>query len=230
MNRSKSAQNQHQSDGKPGSGTTVPIIAITGSMGSGKSALAAELETLGAFIIDADVLAREVVAPGSAGQLAVQAEFGAQFILPDGNLNRTELGRLVFSSPEKLHRLESILHPLVAAQFRDRIAKILNSDQPPALIAYVVPLLFEKNLSLDLYTATVVVTASDQEKIRRVTARDKLSPEMINLRLSAQLPDSTKAQRADIVIENNGTLLELRQRALDLFSSFVPNTASEPNT
>jgi dephospho-CoA kinase len=182
------------------------VFGLTGGIGSGKSTVSALLRERGVPVVDADELAREAVAVGSDGLREVVAAFGPDVLGRDGNLDRKQLGALVFSDPEARKRLNSITHPRVRQLSQRRFAEL--ERQGVALAGYDVPLLFEVGLDQGL-RPVVVVAASEAEQLRRVQARDGLSEEAARARIAAQLPLSEKCARADHVLDNDGSIDEL---------------------
>lgn len=192
-------------------------VGLTGGIGSGKSTVATMLAELGAHVVDADQLAREVVAPQSPGLQEIAARFGAAMLTADGVLDRAALGARVFSDPEARAALEAILHPKIAALAEARLA------QAPAgaLPVYDVPLLFERGLDAR-YRPVVVVYVPPALQRARVAARDGLSPAEIEARIGAQLSLDDKAARADHVIRNDGPLDQTAAQVRELYARLRP--------
>jgi dephospho-CoA kinase len=183
------------------------MIGLTGGIGSGKTAVARRLGELGAIVIDSDVLAREVVAAGTAGRDEVVAEFGDAVLGPDGELDRAALGRIVFADESARRRLEAIVHPRVRA----RAAEIAAAAPPDGVVVNDVPLLVEANLA-GLYDMVIVVLADEETRVRRL-ARDRgLSEADARSRIAAQATDEQRRAVADVVIVNDGTLDDLRAK------------------
>jgi len=177
-------------------------VALTGGIATGKSHVRARLEQLGVPTIDSDTLAREAVAPGTAGLALVVERFGREVLNQDGGLNRARLGSIVFADPVARRDLEAIIHPAVRtateAWFRS-----LDATVHPFAVADI-PLLFEVARESDF--DVVVVAACDPEtQVRRVMARDGLSEPEARQRLAAQLPIGDKVRRADFVIRTDGS-------------------------
>lgn len=188
-------------------------IGLTGGIGTGKSTASGILRDLGAAVIDADVLAREAVASdtaiGSATLVEVVREFGPGVRKPDGSLDRKALGALVFGRPQRLRRLEEILHPVIqarCAELREGLAR-----QGRALAFYDVPLLFEKNMEPQ-FESTVAVLCAPSTQRERLIARDGLTGREADVRIAAQLPLAEKAKRATVVVMNDGSVEELRSK------------------
>lgn len=182
-------------------------IGLTGGIGSGKSSVARRLAELGAWVVDADQLAREVVAPGTPGLAAVLREFGDDVRAPDGSLDRARLGQRVFTDPDARHRLNAIVHPLVAA----RSAELMASAPPGAVLVYDVPLLVENGLA-SAYDLVVVVEAPVEERLDRLTRDRGMSEQQGRDRIAAQATDEQRRAVADVVIVNDGTLEQLAAR------------------
>lgn len=180
-------------------------IGLTGGLASGKSTVARMLRTKGYPVVDADELAKDVVASGTPGLAKVIQEFGSDLLLPDGSLDRRALGRKVFGNSEALARLESIVHPLVQAETTAR--RKAFASQGFRLAFYDVPLLFEKQLTG--FDSVVVVSAPEALRRDRMVSRDKLSLDEIDRRLASQLPMDHKVARADHVLTNDGDLASL---------------------
>ncbi|MEE6280856.1 dephospho-CoA kinase [Georgenia sunbinii] len=182
-------------------------IGLTGGIGSGKSTVARELERLGAVVVDADAIAREVVAPGTPGLAAVVAAFGAKVIDADGALDRPALGAVVFADPDARSRLEEITHPLIAAEASRRQAVV----PPGGVVVHDVPLIVEKNLA-SRYDLVVVVGADDETRVRRLVDDRGMSEDDARARLAAQASDRERREVADVWLDNSGTREELLAR------------------
>lgn len=199
-----------------------PVAALTGSIASGKSTAAKQFEELGARLIDADILARQVVEPRSAALQEIQDHFGPSILLDDGSLDRKALGNLVFGDRNKLHELEQILHPKIHALFREQLRDAKYSGAP--LVLYVVPLLFEANLPRADFDFVISVVADDAIRKDRLCKRNNLSDSEAQSRMDAQLPQKTKVAGSDFVLENNSTEQELRTSVRKLFNR-IANSA-----
>jgi dephospho-CoA kinase len=202
---------------------TAKVVAITGGIGSGKSAVAEIFGQLGAAVVDADVLAREVVAPGSTGLRDIQATFPTEpLVKSDGTLDRHRLGALIFADPSKRQTVEAILHPQIRALWLSKLEQLSSSGAP--VIVYVVPLLFESQKPMPELQTIVLVTAPEELRISRVIARDGLSPEAAQQRLRSQLPDSEKIEKSHYVIINDSTREALHERASQIFREITCST------
>ena len=179
-------------------------VGLTGGIGAGKSVVAARLAAHGALVIDADRLAREVVAPGTDGLAEVVAAFGREVLGPDGALDRPALGRVVFADPEARQRLEAIVHPRVRA----RTAALVAAAPPGTVVVNDVPLLVETGIA-GTFEVVVVVLASEDTRLRRLVGGRGMSPEEARARMAAQATDAQRRAVADYVIDNDGTLDEV---------------------
>jgi dephospho-CoA kinase len=178
------------------------VFGLTGGLGSGKSTVAARLRQRGVPVIDADALAREVVAPGTPGLAEVVAAFGAG-VLRDGELDRARVANIVFGDPAARQRLEAITHPRIQALRQQRLDQLAGGGEP--LACYEVPLLFERGLDSSL-RPVVVVSVPESVQVERARRRDQATEAMVRARLDAQLPLAEKVARADYVIDNSGSL------------------------
>ena len=181
-------------------------IGLTGGLGTGKSTVANILRELGWSVLDADHIAKAVTAAGASGLRSVIQRFGNDFLKANGELNREKLSKEVFSNPETLAELEKIIHPLVQAEVERQ--KDLEKTKGSVVVFYDVPLLFEKNISG--FDAVVVVVCSEEVQKQRIKDRNKWSEIEISNRLKNQLPLSEKVKKAEHVIQNNGSLRDLK--------------------
>ncbi|HET6817136.1 MAG TPA: dephospho-CoA kinase [Mycobacteriales bacterium] len=191
-------------------------VGLTGGIGSGKSEVSRRLRELGAVIIDADAVAREVVEPGTPGLAAVAEKFGDGVLRADGTLDREGLGRIVFNDPAKLSALNAIVHPLVGERIGQMMAEV-EHDSADAVVVYDVPLLVENNLQ-DGYDVVLVVAASAETQLRRLVEQRGMSREDAQARIAAQAPLSAKLAVADIVIDNDGELASLDARVREVWA------------
>lgn len=191
------------------------VIAITGGIGSGKSAVAKLFEQWGAQTVDADILAREVVEPGSEGFQRVVQNFGPDMVLADGSLNRPKLASIIFSDQEKKALLESLLHPLIRERWLSHLQRLKKSAAP--LIAYIVPLFFESTAEMPEIEKVILISAPEETRIHRIMSRDLFPRHIAELRIRAQLPDSAKIDKSDYVIKNDSSLEQLESRAREVF-------------
>jgi len=194
------------------------VIGLTGGIASGKSTVARILERLGAVIIDADLLSREAVLPGTPAHDAIVAEFGPEILLQDATIDRKALGRIIFASTEARRRLEAITHPAIARLAEERIAEARRSDAPVTF--YVAPLLIEAgaaNRVDDIW----VVYADRETQIARLTERDHIRREEAEQRLAAQIPMEEKAAYGSAVIDNRGTPEETERQVTALWKERI---------
>jgi dephospho-CoA kinase len=181
------------------------MVGLTGGIGSGKSAVAARFAELGAVVIDSDQIAREVVARGTDGLREVVAAFGDGVLTPEGDLDRAAMARLVFDDPDARRRLEKIIHPLVRA----RTAALIAAVDPNAVVVNDVPLLVEASLAGN-FDMVVIVLAPEPTRIDRLVRARGMSPTEAKARISAQASDAQRRAVADVLIENDGTVEDLR--------------------
>lgn len=187
----------------------VYLLALTGGIASGKSLVASRLSELGAVHIDADLLAREVVEPGSEGLAAIEAEFGPEVIQPDGTLDRAALGAIVFTDSERRAKLNAITHPRVRDLTKRRIEDAVAAD-PDAVIVYDVPLLAEARGEMPMtFDAIAVVHADTETRIRRMVEFRGMTRQEAVHRLNSQASETERLAIADVVLDNNGTPEEL---------------------
>ncbi|MFI6522710.1 dephospho-CoA kinase [Spirillospora sp. NPDC050679] len=182
-------------------------VGLTGGIGSGKSEVSARLAAHGAVVIDADKIAREVVEPGTPGLAAVVAEFGEGVLLPGGGLDRERVGSIVFADAERLKALNAIVHPLVG----ERMQELMDAAPADAIVVYDVPLLAENGLA-GFYDVVVVVDASVETQLDRLTGRRGMTREAAQARIDAQATREQRRAVAHHVIDNSGSLEDLRAR------------------
>ena len=178
------------------------VIGLTGSIGTGKSSVAAQLARLGVKIIDLDALAREAVAPGSEGLAQVVRRFGNRIVNDQGGLDRAALRRVIFSDRQAKADLESILHPIIARMRNDIIARWRSSD-PEAVVVEDAPLLFEAGLEAR-FDKIVVVYADRESQLDRLMRRDRISRSEAEKAIASQIDVGEKVKKADYVIDNSG--------------------------
>ena len=198
------------------------IVAITGGIGSGKSAVAKLFEGWGAQIVDADILARKVVEPGSEGLRRIIENFpDDDLILLDESLNRPKLASIIFSNHEKKKLVESLLHPLIRQLWLSQMEQLKKAGVP--VIVYVVPLFFESTAKMEEIEKVILITAPEDLRIKRIMARDMFPKEIAMARIQAQLPDSQKKDKSDYVIVNDSTLEALQEKAEVVFNKITSN-------
>jgi len=187
----------------------VKVIGLTGGIATGKSTVASMLRGLGAKIIDADELAREVVKPDQEAWREIVEAFGSEVLRQDRTLNREKLRKIVFADKRARKRLDSITHPRIRALAQERIEKL--AAEGVDIIIYEAPLLFENRVHLWLRPVILVTSDSETQK-RRLRERDRLSESEIRHHLEAQMPLEEKTKLADFVIDNSGDLEELQSQ------------------
>ena len=189
------------------------LIALTGGIGSGKSTVARRWVELGATEIDADVLAREVVAPGSTGLALVAKQFGSEVLAADGTLDRAALAKIAFSSEENRKLLESILHPLIQQLALEKVEGLSG------IIVYTIPLFVESNSKLK-FDKVVTISCDEAVRVKRLVESRGMSEGEAISRISAQASDAQREAISDIVIDSNCTMAELVSRADSVFETF----------
>jgi len=189
-------------------------IGLTGGIASGKSTVARELERLGAVIIDADVLARDVVALGTEGLKAVVARFGDAVLAADGSLDRRALAGIVFADLQARADLNAIIHPRV----RERAAELQAAAPAGAVVVHVIPLLVETGQQDD-FDAVVVVDTTVEEQLRRLTRRDSLTQTEAEQRVAAQASREERLDAATHVIDSSGPVRETMRQVDELWRS-----------
>jgi dephospho-CoA kinase len=187
------------------------MVGLTGGVGAGKSAVSARLAQLGAVVVDSDVLAREVVMPGTEGLGEIVEAFGNSVLASDGSLDRSALGQIVFNDPDARRRLEAIIHPRVRA----RSAEIIARAPVGAVIVNDVPLLVETGMQ-GMFEVVVVVSADVEVRVDRLRGRGMPESDA-RARIAAQATDDQRRAVADIVIDNDGSLAELHKRVDELW-------------
>ncbi|MFD8754300.1 dephospho-CoA kinase [Kitasatospora sp. NPDC059577] len=196
-------------------------IGLTGGIGAGKSEVSRLFAAHGAVIVDSDVIAREVVAPGTDGLAAVVAEFGPQVLREDGSLDRPALGAVVFADPERLKALNAIVHPLVRA----RSAELEAAAAPDAVVVHDVPLLAENGLA-PLFDLIVVVDAADEVRLDRLVRLRGMAEEEARARMGAQASRADRLAIADLVIDNGGELAGLAARVDEVWAELAERAAA----
>ena len=189
------------------------LIALTGGIGSGKTTVAARWVELGAHEIDADLLAREVVEPGTEGLAAVVERFGNEVLTSDGSLDRAALAAVAFADENSRKDLEALLHPRIQRLAAERVVGLSGT------IIYTIPLLAETNSKLE-FDRVVTVSCDESVRIDRLVTLRGMSKEEAMGRISAQATDAEREAKADTVIDSNCPMDELIARADEVFASF----------
>lgn len=208
-------------------------IGLTGGIASGKSVVATRFTELGAVVIDADALARKVVAPGTPGLADVVSMFGDGVLRADGGLDRARLGTLVFNDPAQREQLNAIIHPLV----RERAAQLLKEaaeSGPDSIVVQDIPLLVETGQT-GSFDVVVVVDAPDEARIQRMVEHRGMSAEEARTRMAAQASRAERLAAADVILDNSGTVESLIEQVDSLWKSrLVPwasaTAASKPGS
>ncbi|HKI28649.1 MAG TPA: dephospho-CoA kinase [Actinomycetota bacterium] len=190
------------------------LVGLTGGIGSGKSTVARLLEKRGAVVFDADLLAREAVAPGTPGHAAVIERFGADVLAPGGELDREALASIVFADPSARRDLEQIVHPEVRRLFAEGSEAYRDTDR---VVVFSAPLLVESGMHT-AFEILVVVSATVATQIERLMRQRGMSETSIRARIDAQAPFEDKAAVADFIVDNEGTLDELESQVERLWN------------
>ena len=191
------------------------VVGVTGGIGSGKSAVTERFQRLGITVVDADLAARIVVEPGGSALAAIAEHFGADILQADGTLNRAALRQRVFANQAERLWLERLTHPLIGQELRRQLAA---SGSAYTILSS--PLLLEGQQK-ELVDCVVVVDVPEELQLQRATARDANSEEQIRRIMAAQLPRAQRRERADIVIDNSGSLAELDEQVQELHREFL---------
>ncbi len=198
-------------------------VGLTGGIGAGKSEVSRRLAAYGAVVLDADLIAREVVAPGTDGLAEIVAAFGPGVLGPDGALDRAALGDVVFAHQDKLAALNSIVHPRVGARMRE----LEDSAKAGSVIVHDVPLIAENRLS-DGYDLVVVVDVPPRIQLDRLVRMRGMSREQAQARMAAQASREQRLAIADIVVDNSGSLAELDRQVGELWGELRKRTQMRP--
>lgn len=201
------------------------VVGLTGGIGTGKSRVVELLARLGAAIVDSDRIVRELQQPGGAALAKIAETFGREYLLPDGNLDRARLGKLVFDHPAERLKLNAIMLPAVTAELRARMDRLRAAGE--RVVVLDIPLLLEGRKSgtgagaVLPFDVVVVVYADEETQIRRVMERDKLSLADARARVGSQLPIEEKRRIADVVIDNSGDWDATEKRVRELFAQWT---------
>ncbi len=201
------------------------LFGLTGGLASGKSTIAAHWTSRGLPVIDADDIARQVLAPRTSGLSEVVQTFGEGVLHEDGSLDRKRLAGVVFQDAEARAKLEAITHPRIVAATLQRASELEAQSEPFA--CYEASLLVERGLA-DLFRPLVVVASDERDQIARARSRDNLSAKEAEARLRAQLPLADKLAQADYVIQNDGDLVALVREADDVLDTICKKGSVDP--
>ena len=191
-------------------------VGLTGGIGCGKSRATQMFEALGASVVDTDEISRALTAPGGRALRALESAFGPDYLSADGGLDRARMRAIVFSDPQAKRQLEAILHPLIRAESRSRIAA---ASGPYAIV--VVPLLFETGAYADLVSRVLVVDCDEEQQIARTMARSGLGEDEVRRIMKAQIARGERLQRADDVLHNDGDIEALRMQVEALHQRYL---------
>jgi len=195
------------------------LVGLTGGIATGKSTVSTMFAQLGAKVVDADLLAREVVMPGQPAHAQIVKEFGPDVLQADGYLDRKRLGAIVFTDAGKRKRLEEITHPAIRAR-QQRILSVYEEEAFEGIVLWDAALLIESGGAKGM-DRVVVVVADAATEFRRLTARDGLSEEEARRRIASQMPLSEKAKVADHVIDNSGRRAETERRVREVYRALL---------
>lgn len=206
------------------------IIGLTGGIASGKSSVSALWSSSGAYVIDADIISREVVQPGRPALFLIRKRFGPNVINLDGTLNRAALGDLVFSDSSLRAALNRRIHPFIIFSLLSRLLYAVFL-QWRSVIVLDVPLLYESKTLLPFCSKVVVVACEPEQQVERMVRRDGkakgFTEQDARKRLEAQMPLTEKVRRADVVIDNSGALDQLKERAAQVLEELQPSPVGE---
>jgi dephospho-CoA kinase len=194
------------------------LIGLTGGVGSGKDLVSEGFKSLGASIIDADIIARDILKPGAPTYLEVIKEFGSEILQADKSIDRKKLGAIVFSNPERLKKLNAITHPVIMREVEARVAELkerlgLAND---AIIIINAPLLIEVGHT-ELVEKLIVVYCDEDKQIERIIKRDSLTKDEALQRIRSQMPLTEKIKISDIAINNNHTREETLKQVREVY-------------
>ncbi len=191
------------------------VVALTGGIGSGKTTVSQLFEAFGIPVVDTDIIARQLVAPGEVALKAIINQFGSAILSADRSLNRTKLRQIIFQNAEKKAQLESILHPLIRQEVARQISALIA---PYCIVA--IPLLIENNQQ-GIANRTLVVDTPESAQLARVTLRDNQTENEVSAIISAQASRDERLAAADEVIHNDGSLAELKQQVAVLHQKYL---------
>ncbi len=201
------------------------VLGVTGGIASGKSFVADLFRCLGAAVISADELAREVVRPGGKVLERLVEHFGRSILADNGTLDRNALGKRIFTDEKQRHVLNALIHPAIASLAEQRLAEARRADHP--LIVYEAPLLFEAGAQ-DRVDAVLVVKVDPQVQLKRLMERDGIDEASAHRKIAAQMPQAEKLARADFVIDNSADREQTRLQAAQLFERLAVRHKNAP--
>ncbi len=200
------------------------LVGLTGSIATGKSTVSRMFAHLGARVLDADLLAREVVMPGQPAYLKIVEEFGQGVVQEDGTLDRKALGAIVFAEPARRKRLEEITHPAIAAR-QQRILSVLDEEAFEGIVIWDVALLFETG-GVAKMDRVVVVATDPETELTRLMARDGMAEADCRARIASQMPVAEKAKRAHYVIDNSGDRVQTERQVKGVYEALLGELAA----
>ena len=200
------------------------LVGLTGSIATGKSTVSRMFAHLGARVLDADLLAREVVMPGQPAYLKIVEEFGQGVVQEDGTLDRKALGAIVFAEPVRRKRLEEITHPAIAAR-QQRILSVLDEEAFEGIVIWDVALLFETG-GVAKMDRVVVVATDPETELTRLMARDGMAQADARARIASQMPVAEKAKRAHYVIDNSGDRIQTERQVKGVYEALLGELAA----
>ncbi|WP_062047810.1 dephospho-CoA kinase [Bacillus sp. JCM 19034] len=193
------------------------LIGLTGGIASGKSTVSEMFRNFGFPIIDADLIAREVVEPGSVGLNRIVEHFGQNILMDDGSLNRARLGQIIFANDEKRNSLNRITHPLIRERMEEEKERLLKNGV--STIVYDIPLLYESNL-FHLVDKVLLVYVDQKTQLKRLMNRNQLNKREAMKRIQSQLSLEQKKERADAIIDNAGSVDETKKQLIALMQKW----------
>lgn len=191
------------------------IVGLTGGIGCGKTTVSNQFAKHGVCVVDADVVAKQMVASGSACLNAISDKFGPQILQDDGTLNRAKLREAIFSNPQDKQWLDNLMHPAIRAQMQDELK---NASSEYAILS--APLLFENNLD-KLVDISLVIDIPEQTQIERTTKRDDVDSNQVKNIIKAQIDRQTRREKADVIIDNDKPWAQVQQQIAPLHQQFV---------
>lgn len=192
------------------------VVGLTGGIASGKSTVSRILADAGARIIDADKIARKVVAPGASAYDAIVRAFGKSILLANGQIDRKRLGRIIFNDPHQKAILDAIVHPKVFGRLKEQVAEYAGQS-PDHVIIVDIPLLFETGAYEDM-TEIIVVYVPESIQLKRLMKRDGIDQNEAMARIRSQMPIDMKRQKATFIIDNSGKTEATRRQTLDIYN------------
>ena len=200
------------------------LVGLTGSIATGKSTVSRMFAHLGARVLDADLLAREVVMPGQPAYLKIVEEFGQGVVQEDGTLDRKALGAIVFAEPARRKRLEEITHPAIAAR-QQRILSVLDEEAFEGIVIWDVALLFETG-GVAKMDRVVVVATDPETELARLMTREGMAEAEARARIASQIPVAEKAKRAHYVIDNSGDRIQTERQVKGVYEALLGELAA----